>query len=77
MPVEPAPEQRRTWFRSGLALIAYGIVGGLYQYWHDSTSMDFFAMDYAVKGGVTHAVLFGLAGLAFIGWSRRRDTDDD
>ena len=32
-------------------------------------------MDYAVQSGVTHALLFGAVGLAFIGWSRRADSD--
>ena len=73
--MENAPEKRRHWFRGGLGLIAYGILGGLYHYWRDSISMDFFAMDYAVQSGVTHALLFGAVGLAFIGWSRRADSD--
>jgi len=57
----------------GLALIAYGLLGGVYDYYRDSTSMDFIAANMAAKGAILHAVLFTMAGLVMIGWHRLRD----
>lgn len=75
--MDEMPQPRRKALIGGIGLIAYGILGGLYSYWRDSNSMDFFAMSYAVQGAVTHALLFGVVGLGFIAWSRRRETDSE
>ncbi len=75
--MEDTPQPRRKAMIGGVGLIAYGLLGGLYNYWRDSNSMDFFSMSYAVQGAVTHALLFGVVGLAFIAWSRRGDTDNE
>jgi prolipoprotein diacylglyceryltransferase len=71
-------DRRRKGVIGGSLLIAYGVLGAIWDYYRDSTSMDYFAKGYAMKGAVLHLVLFGLAGLCVIGWYRRDpgDTND-
>lgn len=52
----------------GSLFIAYGLLGGVYDYIRDSNALDFFARGYAVQGAILHAVLFCGAGLAVMGW---------
>ena len=70
---DDTPWWERKGVKPGLALIAYGLIGGIYDYYRDSTSMDFFATGYALQGAVLHAILFSVAGLAVIGWYRLTD----
>ena len=68
-------QRRKKGLIGGSLLIAYGLIGAVYSYYRDRTSMDYFAMGYAVRGAITHAVLFGFAGLCVIGWYCRDQQD--
>lgn len=52
--------------------IGYGVIGGIYFYVRDSTSLDSVSMAYAAKGAILHAGLFSLAGLALMAWHYRK-----
>jgi hypothetical protein len=67
------PEKRRKMTIGGLVVIALGLVTAVYQYFRDRDSMDYFAMGYALKGAVLHAVLWGLIGLGMIAWANKKD----
>jgi hypothetical protein len=65
------PEKRRKLTIGGLVVIAYALISAVYMYFRDRDSMDYFAMGYAMKGAVLHAVLFGLLGLGMIAWAKK------
>jgi cytochrome c-type biogenesis protein CcmE len=67
------PEKRRRLTIGGLVVIAYALISAVYMYYRDRYSMDYFAMGYAMKGAVVHAVLFGLVGLGMIAWANQRE----
>ena len=69
-------QRRKKGLVGGSLLIAYGLIGAVYSYYRDRTSMDFFAMGYAMRGAITHAGLFGIAGLCVIGWYYRDQQAD-
>jgi hypothetical protein len=73
---DDTPWWERKGTKPGLALIAYGLIGGVYDYYRDSTSRDFYASGNAVQGAILHAVPFSLAGLAVIGWYRLHDPQE-
>jgi len=68
--------RRRKGLISGGLLIGWGVVGAIWSYYRDRNSMDFFAMGYAMRGAITHFVLFGIAGLCVIGWYFRDSNGD-
>jgi len=64
---ERTPQQRSIGVVCGLALIAYGVVGAIYQYVSDVTSA--YTAGDALFLALMHVVLFGVGGGLVIAWA--------
>ena len=70
-----AARKRRKGTWTGLALIAFGLIGAVVSYFQDAHSFDYFKMMHAKDFAILHAVLWTIAGLLVIAWYNRPPPD--
>jgi hypothetical protein len=71
-----AARKRKKGTISGLALIAFGVVGAIVGYYQDVNSLDYFRMGVAKDYAILHLALWSIAGLCVILWYNRPPSDN-
>ena len=72
---EAAARKRRKGTWTGLALIAFGLIGAVVSYFQDVHSFDYLKMMHAKDFAILHAVIWTIAGLVVIAWHNRPPPD--